>query len=71
MIAVLRSNHFYPAKEITVGKKSEKVTGLCIDCSPIMLDDNIKRVEEVLKENNIDAKVWGSSRHQKIYIEKV
>lgn len=46
---ILKSNHLSPSREVTVGKKGEKITGLHIETPPILMYDRKKRLEEILE----------------------
>lgn len=45
---VLKANHFLSAEHILVGGKGKQIIGIQIDCPPILRDDKIRRVKEVL-----------------------
>lgn len=46
----LKNNHFYPMK-VRKDLKTGKVTGIEIDCAPILQDMRVKRIKEVLGED--------------------
>lgn len=50
IIEELKSNHFYPGLITEVTVKKETVIGLWIYCSPILRDDRLSRVREIIGE---------------------
>lgn len=46
----LRSAHFYPKIMTEVSAKKEVITGLSIYCSPLLKENNIERVQEIIGE---------------------
>lgn len=72
LIPIFKSNHIYPSTQETITDKGKKVTGLVVCCpSIILMQDNVERISEVLKQEGIAGfKVYGLPNKGEIYIEK-
>ncbi len=49
----LNNKHFYPNKTITMFKEGERVTGLWMNCAPILKDDRLAKLRAALPEGFI------------------
>ena len=48
ILPFLHNNHFYPKKEIVVKKHVEVVTGLLVECSPLLKNECIANLKKIL-----------------------
>lgn len=64
-ISYLQLNHFYPAKKVLIGLNGKKVTGLVVDAMPIVMDDVVKRLKEVM---GVGWEIWGDKNKMEIYL---
>lgn len=53
VIEKLKANHFYPNVETKLKAKGSEITGLRIDCPPILHTDRENRIIEVLEGHDI------------------
>ncbi len=70
LIPVLNLRHFYPGKMLEASRKGDVVTGLYVECAPILRDDKKAALEKAIEPHPFKVH-WEGNGKDRLVIREV